>query len=185
MGLIAASLAVAVIGVAVSVTASVYAARQSAKQARAQGKAQKAMSDYNASVAENQAIAERQSAEAQQLAATEQSKRQREENKQLKSRQTAAMAASGATISGTALLVEEEQAGEMRLQELDILHSGSLRARQHEQAAMGQESSAVGSRFQGRLSKQLSNRRAKSAILSGYLQSAQTVGSAASSYSAR
>lgn len=169
VALIASAIA---LSTAVSVGTSIFAARQQAQQARQQGKAQEAMAKYNAAIANNQAIAEQQSAEAAQLAAKESGKRQYQESKRLKAHQVAAMAKSGVTITGTPILVQEDQLAEMKLQELDILHSGSLRSRQHQLAATGAESAAAGSLFEGQLAGSLAKKRARSSMLTGGMEAA-------------
>ena len=83
------------------------------------GQAQKAMADYNAKLAENEAIAKEQQAHAESL-------QMRKDKERLQASQRAGFAKSGAIITeGTPLLVMAEQAGIM---ELDILNAQRNRA---------------------------------------------------------
>lgn len=173
-------IAIAVAGAAVSISLSLVAARNQAKQARAQGKAQQAMANYNAEVAENRQTAANQNAEAETKIAAEQTRRQRDENRRLRDKQLTIQAKSGGEFSGSALLIDQDQLAEMKLQELDTLHQGEMKAREHKLQGMSAGAEATGSRFQGNLAREGGNRRAKSIITQSYYKAGQTAASTAS-----
>lgn len=177
-----------IVGTAVSVSMSIYSANQAAQQARAQGKAQENMAKYNAQVAENQATAANQNANAEMQAATEMTRRERDKNKRLRDTQLAQQAKTGGTMSGTALLIDQDQLAEMKLQELDIMHQGELRAREHRLQGISASSQATGDRFGGLIARKAGNFRAKTLLTEGYGQAIgegfRGVGAAFSSMSA-
>lgn len=164
-----------VVGTAVSVSTSLYAASQQAKQARAQGKAQQAMANYNARVAENQQTAANQNAKVELQNAKNESERQKRVNKEMLARQEAAQMKTGGTFSGSAILTEEDQLQEMKLMELDILHQGEMRAREHKLTAMQAGASAMGSQYQGNMAREMANYRAKSIWESGQISAATSL----------
>jgi len=164
-----ATVGAAIGGAATSIATSLYSGYQQQQQMRAQGEAQQAMANYNSQVDENTAIAANQTAKMEKKAASEQSERQRRENKRLKAAQAAAQMKTGGTASSSALLVEEDQLAEMKLQELDILHQGELRAREHRLQGMQASASAVGSRFQGVQAREMGGYRSKSLLNQGYM----------------
>lgn len=165
------SVGATIAGTAVSISTSLYSANQQAKQARAQGKAQQQMANYNARVAENTQIAANQNAEAEMNAAREKTKRQRADNQRLRDKQLTIQATSGGTYSGSALLIDQDQLAEMKLGELDIMHEGKMKAREHKLQGMSAGAEAVGSKFSGQLARTSANRRAKSFINQGYVKS--------------
>ena len=176
----------AVAGAAVSISMGVASSRQQAKQARAQGKARQAMANYNAQVAENKQTAANQAAKAEMQATREKTRRQKSENQRLRDQQLTIQAKSGGDFSGSALLVDADQLAEMKLQELDIMHQGELRAREHKITGMQAGAEATGSLFQGEMSRSLANQQAKGYIRQGWYnaasETAQFVGSMGSQY---
>ena len=83
---------------------------------------QKAMANYSAKIANNEAIAQEQ-------ATTAETERMRSQNKKMRSAQRAASAKSGAVISeGTSLLVMAEEAGLMELDIMNMQRTGAMKA---------------------------------------------------------
>jgi len=92
------------------------------------GKAEKESADYNAAVRDQQAAADRN------VADTESSDYFRKEMRQ-RAAGIAARGASGVTMEGSPLLVDEATVGEIALGTSRIMHGGERRAKREEQEA--------------------------------------------------
>ena len=144
--------------------AAIAAAGVSAYGSYQSGQTQKAMSDYNAKLAENEAIAKEQ-------AATAEAQRMRTEKEKVLARQRAAYAKSGAVITeGTPLLTMAEQAGLMELDIMNMQRTGAM-------SAQASKSQAALDRFSGQSAATAANWQAGSTLLS----SAGSIGSSAAS----
>ena len=118
-----------------------------------QGQSAKAAANYNARVAENNAIAARQAAAAEAA-------RERDRALRLTGAQRAAYAKGGVTMSGSALDVIGDTAAQAELDALTILYGGEARAR-------AAEADAAGQRYAGRQAQSASYAGAGSALLTG------------------
>ena len=118
------------------------------------GKAQKAMADYNAKLAENEAIAQEQATRAE-------TERMRSEKRRMLATQRAAYGKTGAIATeGTSLLTMAEQAGEMEKDILNMQRTGAMQAQ-------ASRSEAALSRYQGKQAKAQGIMKAGSSLLSG------------------
>lgn len=125
---------------------------QQGRVAHAEAKSQAAMSQYNARIMEREAEAIRQKAAFDQ-------KRQAKEAERIKSRMRTKMAGSGVMQGvGTELLLEEEQAAELELDNLLIGYGAEVEARRA-------ESQAKMDMAQGRIYRQ----RGRAARTAGYM----------------
>jgi hypothetical protein len=97
-----------------------YSQYQQGKSAAANAKAEAAWHAYNAKVAENEAEAERKAAEFE-------AQQQNRQAKQLKARQRALIGASGVTTEGSPLLVLEDTAAQLALENAQIREQGARR----------------------------------------------------------
>lgn len=113
--------AIAAIPTWVTTTASLVGTAVSVVSAISGGQSQKAMAQYNAQVAENQATADRQ-------AAAQQETMQRRKSAQLLSAQQAAIGASGATVEGAPLLAMADAASQAELDAQTIRWQGEVGA---------------------------------------------------------
>jgi len=104
----------ALVGTAVSAGMSYYGYQQQAKTSER-------IADYNAKVAENQAIQ-------QEMEANESIRRRRREQRGFKGRQRAKFAAAGVQYEGTPLAVMAESAGLMELQNADFYRASQSRS---------------------------------------------------------
>lgn len=117
-----------------------YETISGARAARVEGKSARNIANYNAAVMEQEAKAQRAKAGFEQV-------RQAERAARIKSTLRARLAASGALPDvGTPLLLQEEQAAELELENLLIGYEGEVGARRA-------ESQAILDRLQGRLAK--------------------------------
>lgn len=111
-----------VVGALVAGTAiSAYSAYQEGQQAAEAAKQQAAWNAYNAQVAQRQAEAERQ-------AALFEAKQQRRKGEMLLARQRALIGVSGVTMEGSPLLVAEDTAAQLALENANIRERGLNRA---------------------------------------------------------
>ncbi len=115
---------------------------QAGREAEAQGKSQAAWDEYNAKLAERQAVET-------QEAAAEEERKLRKGGARLKARQRVGFAKAGVTFEGSPMAVLEETASELELDALQIRRGGQVGAQEL-------KASAVLSRLKG-----------KSAILRG------------------
>jgi hypothetical protein len=128
------------------------------------GQAQKAMANYNARLANNEAIAREQATKAE-------TERMRDENRRIRASQEAGYSASGAMASsGTPLLVMAEEAGKMEMDVMNMQRTGAMQA----QASRAQ---AKLDKYSGKMAARSANIGAGATLLTG-------TGSAAMSYSA-
>jgi len=111
---------IALIAMAVGTGVQAYAQYQAGKSAAAQAKAEAAWHAYNAKVSLREAEAERQAAafEAQQ---------QKRKGKQIQARLRAAVGKAGVTMEGSPLLVAEDTAAELALENAMIRMTGARR----------------------------------------------------------
>ena len=144
-------MSMAVIGV-VAVVAGTGIAAYGQYQA---GQSQKAMADYNAKLARNEAIARDQATAAE-------TERMRSEKKRMISAQRAAAGKTGAMISeGTPLLVMAEDAGLMELDILNMKRTGAMQAQ-------ASRSEATLSKYEGKQAARAGMIGAGSTLLSGF-----------------
>ena len=124
--------------IAAAVT-SMASAGMGAYAAYQQGKQQKAMADYNAKIAENEAIAQQQAIE---------SERQRLADAQrgMKAKQRMSVSSRGGLAEGTDLMSLAEQAKVMQLDQLELMRQKNL-------AGVRGASQAAMSRYQGQMAK--------------------------------
>ena len=112
---------IAIIGLAAAGTGvAAYSAVQQGRNAAAQAEQQAAWDDYNAKVAKREAEAERVAGE---FEATQQSRAA----KQLLARQRALIGASGVTMEGSPLLVAEDTAAQLAIENANIRTTGARR----------------------------------------------------------
>lgn len=97
-----------------------YSAYQQGKSAKQQAKADAAWQAYNARVSEKEAEAERKASEQEAI-------QQKRHGEQLKARQRAMIGASGVTVAGSPLLVLEDTAAQLALENARIRESGLRR----------------------------------------------------------
>jgi hypothetical protein len=119
----------------------------------AQGQQAKSAHNYNAQIAERNAVAARQQASADAAA-------QQRHARQVLGAARANYGASGVTLEGSPLDVLEMSAANAELDRQNILYKGSLRA-------MGYESDADMERMQGRSAQAAGYTRAASSVLTG------------------
>jgi len=118
------------------------------------GQAQKAAMDYNAKLAENEAIAKEQATRAE-------TQRMRAQAERAKASQRAAYAKTGAVISeGTPLLSMAEQAGLMELDILNMQRTGAM-------SAQASRSQAAMDKFSGKQAATAATWQAGSTLLTG------------------
>jgi len=140
----------AIVGaVAAGAGVQAYGSYQQGQQAQQQAKAEAAWHQYNASVARKQQ-AQKEAAEREQTAfETKQHRRQAE---QLLSRQRSLIGASGVNIEGSPLLVAEDTAAQLRLEEVNIMKQSQRRLQglgAYESQAILDESMASASKAKG------------------------------------
>ena len=142
--------------IAVCATAAVAGAGISGYGMYQSGQSQKAMANYNAKLARNEAIAKEQQSHAESL-------QMRKDKERLTASQRARYAKSGALMTeGTPLLVMAEQAGMM---ELDILNAHRNRSLE----AQALRSQAKLDKYAGKQSARAANIGAGATLLSGAL----------------
>ena len=117
------------------------------------GQSAKAAANYNARIAENNAIAARQAAAAE-------ASRERDRAMRLLGAQRAAYGKGGVQMSGSALDVAGDTAAQAELDALTILYGGEARAR-------ASEADAAAQRFQGNAASRASYSQAGSSLLTG------------------
>ena len=101
-----------------------------AYSAREEGKAQRAMAEYNASIAQNEAMAQQQQIEAE-------GRRLAKEQRGMKARQRVSVSGRGGLAEGTDLLSMAESARDMQLDQLELQRqSGIAKAHGESQAEM-------------------------------------------------
>jgi hypothetical protein len=137
---------------------------QSANAQAASYRSQKAASDYNAAVLDQNAGIERSQANAREEA-------QRREARQILGSQRAAFAQSGTGLSGSAADVMAQSARDAELDALTLRYEGDMRAR-------GLMAEAEGERYQGRVAEM----NASNAKTSGYLNAAGSILGGVGSY---
>jgi len=115
-------------------------AKFQAQQAESRAKWQ----DYNAKVAEREAEAQRQAMEIE-------SAQQRRQAKQIKGRQRAIYGASGVTMEGPPLLVAEDTAAQLELENSLLRTAGNRKAMMFEQQSMYDRADAAASRSTSRM----------------------------------
>lgn len=123
-----------------------------------QGKAQEAMAEYNAKVAENEALARQQAIEAE---SRELARGQRE----MKAQQRMSVAARGGLMAGTDLMALAQEAKTMQLDQLEL-------QRQQDLAGIRGASEAAMSRMQGKAAAQAGRWTAGATLLQGAGQAA-------------
>jgi hypothetical protein len=106
VGLISGSAAVTAVGVVGSAALGAYSSYQS-------GKAQEAMADYNAEIAQNEAIAQKQAIEAE-------ARRMSKGHREAKARGRVSVSGRGGLAEGTDLLALAEQSRNMQLDQLEL-----------------------------------------------------------------
>lgn len=117
---------IAIIALAAAGTGmAAYGMYQQGKQAEQQAKAEAAWHSYNALIAKRGAEAERQ-------AAAFEAGQQRKKAKQLLARQRALIGAAGVTVEGSPLLVMEDTAAELALENINIRMRGARRVSAYE-----------------------------------------------------
>lgn len=137
----------------IAIMAIVAGAGISAYSSYEQGQSQKAISNYNAQVAENEA---KQRAQDAQVAANA----QRAQNEALKAKQRALFAKAGVVAAGTPLLVQAEQAATLEMSALEIERTGNMdAARLRSQAELD--------RMQGKSAARAGTMQAAGTVLSG------------------
>ena len=119
--------------------ASAYGQYAAGKSAERQADAEAAWQQYNSQMAQRQADAEAQASafEAQQ---------QRKQAKALLSRQRSLIGTSGVTMEGSPLLVAEDTASELALENANIRMQGANRVAQYESQSILESSKAQASR---------------------------------------
>ena len=142
MSLAAAALVTSIAGTAMSVYSQVE-----------QGKSQNEWSQYNAAVAERDAVAAQQSAEYD-------ASQKRKETEKLLGRQRALYGKAGVTLEGSPLLLMEETASEGELDALMIEREGKLKAGNY-------QSEAALSRMKGSSAQKAGYYGAGSSLLTG------------------
>jgi len=140
----------------ISIGARIYSAYSQYQQ----GQAQQGMAEYNAQIARNNAISAERNAEAK---ANNLLKEQRRQRARLQSQ----IAKSGATLSGTPLLVMAEQAGDMALDLENIRKQGKYTAQRY-------RTKAVESEMQGEMLANKGTSRAIGTVVSKATQFAGT-----------
>jgi len=145
-----------------SIATSVASASASAYSSYQQGKAQENMADYNAKVAQNEALATQQAIEAESAKLT---KQQRE----LKAKQRMSIAGRGGLQAGTDLLSLAEQAKEMQLDQLEL-------RRQQDIAGARGASRAAMQRYQGKTAAYAGKWTAGTKLLAGAGQAGLSYG---------
>ena len=136
-----------------STAMTVHGQRQAAKS-------QKAMHEYNAQVAENNAIIARQNAEFE-------NEKHKDNLRRLLASQKASFSASGVTRTGSTLDVQLDTVTQGELDSLTILYGGNLKA-------SGAEQSAVSQRMAGDAAVQEANSKVGATLLAGGGQLLQT-----------
>jgi hypothetical protein len=125
-GIETAALAPYILGVSVAgVAVSAYSAYSQGQNAKQQVNAEAAWNTYNSKVAQRQADAERQ-------AAAFESQQQKRQAKQLLSRQRVLIGASGVEMEGSPLLVAEDTAAQLALENTNIRTQGTRRSMAYE-----------------------------------------------------
>ena len=109
---------IAIIATAVAAGTTAYSEYQRGKTAAAQAKQEAAWHDYNARVAEKEAEAERKAAEYEATQHERQAKK-------LLAKQRALVGASGVTMEGSPLLVMEDNAAQLALENAMIRETGA------------------------------------------------------------
>ncbi len=150
-----------IIGALVAGTAiQAYGQYQAGKAADQQSKAEAAWHNYNAQVAKREAEAEREATRAQ---ATQQAKKA----KAFQARQFSLIGASGVNIEGSPLLVVEDTAEQLKLEEIDILKHGARRASFYESQSILDTFSAGATRSRGSAARSAGRMGAFGSILTG------------------
>jgi len=160
-----------VIGAIVAGTAiSAYSAYQQGQQAADAAKQQAAWNQYNAQVAQREAEAERQAMafEAQQ---------QKRQGKMLLARQRALIGVSGVTMEGSPLLVAEDTAAQLALENANIRMTGHRRAAAYESQSILDLSKASAASKSASGYKKAGMYGAGSSLLSGIGQAGYMYGS--------
>jgi len=121
--------------IAIGATAAVAGAGVSGYSAYQSGKSQEAMADYNAKIAENEAIARQQAVEAE-------SRQLAKKQRAMKAQQRVSVGMRGGLQEGTDLLALAEQSEQMQLDQLEL-------QRQQDIAGIRGASEAAMSRYKG------------------------------------
>lgn len=143
----------------VPIVASLAATGASAYADYQQAQAQEAMADYNAKIAEQEAVARQQAIEVE---ARQLTKAQRE----MKARQRMSVAARGGLAEGTDLLSLAEQAREMQMDQLEL-------RRQQDIAGIRGASEAAMQRYKGKQAKYAGKWTVGTTLLEGATKAAQ------------
>lgn len=152
---------------AVATAASIAGTAVSVMSAMNQGAAMQKQAEYNAQVAERQALAARQAASLEE-------ERHRDKTRKLLSSQRAAIAASGLDLEGSPLAVMEETAAEAELDALLIRHSGNM-------SELQAKSQAAADRLAGRTARIQGYYGAGASLLNGVSALGRTYGPKSSS----
>lgn len=118
-----------------------------------QGKSQAAWNEYNARVAEREAASERE-------ANAFEAKQHRREARMMQAKQRAMVGASGIEASGSPLLVMEDTAAQLAIENAQIMSQGARRVSQF-------KSQAILDRMAGKAAKQAGTLNAGASILGG------------------
>jgi len=137
-----------------------YSTYQQGVTAKRQAASQAAWNEYNASIARREAEAERKASafEAQQF---------RRKGKMLSARQRSLIGASGVELEGSPLLVMEDTAAQLALQEGNIRQGGIRRQMAYQSQSILDMYAASAARSRGRSAYQSSVLSAGSSLLSG------------------
>lgn len=142
----------------IAVTVTAVGAATSAYGTYQQGKSQQAMADYNAKVAENEALAN-------QYAIDAESRKLAKGQREMKAQQRMSVSSRGGLAEGTDLLALAEQAKVMQLDQLELSRQQTLAGtRGAAQAAM--------SRYEGKVARNSSRWTAGTTLLKGAGQAA-------------
>lgn len=140
---------------------SAYGAYQQGVDAKAQARQQAAFAEYNAKVAQ-------QNAEAERKAAMEASKQHRRKAQQIMSRNRAILGKSGVAETGSPLLVMEDTANQLAMEEKNILERGYARSNAYKSQSILDTMKAGAYKQQGDTAYKAGLIGAGSSILTGY-----------------
>lgn len=151
------------VAAAAALVSGVVGAVGAVSQANAEADALSSSADiqeFNAQVAENDAIAARQSAEFEES-------RQRRRDKRILASQKAAFGAAGVTAEGSPLTVIQDSAEEGEIDALAIRYSGSIQEARAKSAAAAERASARATRVQAKNTRSGGLAKAGTSLLTG------------------
>lgn len=137
-----------------------YGQYQQGKAAQQQAKSEQAWHNYNAQVAKREAAAEKEATRAE-------AKQHARKAKMFQARQRALIGASGVNIEGSPLLVMEDTAEQLKLEEIDILKRGQRKASRFESQSILDMSMGSMAKKRGKAGLQAGKTAAAGSILSG------------------